>query len=92
MRDVVISIMATLAEQERISISERTKAGLARAKRSGKVLGIAIQGGHGRGEGKAKVWPEPARHRSGPRRQSGFAGEENQDEMTRVQTGDPMMR
>jgi DNA invertase Pin-like site-specific DNA recombinase len=37
MRDVVISIMATLAEQERISISERTKAGLARAKRSGKV-------------------------------------------------------
>jgi len=26
MRDVVISIMATLAEQERISISERTKA------------------------------------------------------------------
>jgi DNA invertase Pin-like site-specific DNA recombinase len=39
MRDVVISIMATLAEQERISISDGTKAGLARAKRSGKVLG-----------------------------------------------------
>jgi DNA invertase Pin-like site-specific DNA recombinase len=39
MRDVVISIMATLAEQERISISERTKAGLARAKRAGRVLG-----------------------------------------------------
>lgn len=39
MRDVVISIMATLAEQKRVSISERTKAGLARAKRSGKVLG-----------------------------------------------------
>jgi len=39
MRDVVISIMATLAEQERISISERTKAGLQRARRSGKVLG-----------------------------------------------------
>jgi DNA invertase Pin-like site-specific DNA recombinase len=39
MRDVVISIMATLAEQERISISERTKAGLARAKGAGKVLG-----------------------------------------------------
>ena len=37
MRDVVISIMATLAEQERIS--ERTKAGLARAKRAGQVLG-----------------------------------------------------
>jgi DNA invertase Pin-like site-specific DNA recombinase len=39
MRDMVISIMATLAEQERISFGERTKAGLARAKRSGKVLG-----------------------------------------------------
>ena len=39
MRDVVISIMATLAEQERINISERTKAGLARAVRKGTVLG-----------------------------------------------------
>ena len=39
MRDVVISIMATLAEQERISISDRTKAGLARAVRQGKTLG-----------------------------------------------------
>jgi DNA invertase Pin-like site-specific DNA recombinase len=39
MRDVVISIMATLAEQERISISERTKAGLQRAKKQGKTLG-----------------------------------------------------
>jgi DNA invertase Pin-like site-specific DNA recombinase len=39
MRDVVISIMATLAEQERIAISERTKAGLQRAKRAGRKLG-----------------------------------------------------
>ena len=39
MRDVVISIMATLAEQERIAISERTKAGLQRAKRAGRILG-----------------------------------------------------
>jgi DNA invertase Pin-like site-specific DNA recombinase len=39
MRDVVISIMATLAEQERISISERTKAGLVRAVRAGRTLG-----------------------------------------------------
>jgi DNA invertase Pin-like site-specific DNA recombinase len=38
-RDAIISIMATLAEQERINISERTKAGLARAKRKGTVLG-----------------------------------------------------
>ena len=39
MRDVVISIMATLAQQERISISERTKAGLQRAVKLGKTLG-----------------------------------------------------
>jgi putative DNA-invertase from lambdoid prophage Rac len=31
--------MATLAEQERISISERTMAGLQRARRAGKRLG-----------------------------------------------------
>jgi DNA invertase Pin-like site-specific DNA recombinase len=39
MRDVVISIMATLAEQERITISERTKAGLARTRKAGTRLG-----------------------------------------------------
>jgi DNA invertase Pin-like site-specific DNA recombinase len=39
MKDVVLAIMATLAEQERISISERTKAGLLRARRAGKQLG-----------------------------------------------------
>jgi DNA invertase Pin-like site-specific DNA recombinase len=39
MKDVVLAIMATLAEQERISISERTKAGLFRARRAGKQLG-----------------------------------------------------
>jgi DNA invertase Pin-like site-specific DNA recombinase len=39
MRDVVISIMATLGEQERIAISERTKAGLQRAVKAGRVLG-----------------------------------------------------
>ena len=38
-KDAVISIMATLAEQERIAISERTIAGLKRARREGKVLG-----------------------------------------------------
>ena len=42
MRDVVISIMATLAEQERIAISERTKAGLQRAKRAGRTLGRRV--------------------------------------------------
>jgi DNA invertase Pin-like site-specific DNA recombinase len=39
MRDVVISIMATLAEQERITISERTRAGLARTRKAGSRLG-----------------------------------------------------
>jgi DNA invertase Pin-like site-specific DNA recombinase len=38
-KDAVISIMATLAEQERIAISERTKAGLARVRRAGTKLG-----------------------------------------------------
>jgi DNA invertase Pin-like site-specific DNA recombinase len=38
-RDAVIGIMASLARQERIRISERTKAGLARARRQGKKLG-----------------------------------------------------
>jgi DNA invertase Pin-like site-specific DNA recombinase len=39
MRDVVISIMATLAEQERITISERTEARLARTRKAGTRLG-----------------------------------------------------
>jgi DNA invertase Pin-like site-specific DNA recombinase len=38
-KDVVIALMATLAKQERARISERTKAGLQRARRAGKVLG-----------------------------------------------------
>ena len=38
-KDAVLAIMATLAEQERISISERTKAGLVRARGAGKQLG-----------------------------------------------------
>jgi DNA invertase Pin-like site-specific DNA recombinase len=39
MKDLVISVMALMAQQERIAISERTKAGLARAVKAGKVLG-----------------------------------------------------
>jgi DNA invertase Pin-like site-specific DNA recombinase len=38
-RDAVISILAVIAKQERNRISERTKAGLERAKAKGKVLG-----------------------------------------------------
>jgi DNA invertase Pin-like site-specific DNA recombinase len=41
MRDVVITIMATLAEQERISISERTRAGLQRLGRRPMVVDVA---------------------------------------------------
>src|SRR6266849_5862538 len=39
MKDLVISVMALMAQQERIAISERTKAGLARAVKAGKRLG-----------------------------------------------------
>lgn len=38
-KDAVIAIMATLAKQERVKRSERTRAGLARVKASGKMLG-----------------------------------------------------
>ena len=38
-KDAIISIMATLAKQERIKISERTLAGLQTARTKGKVLG-----------------------------------------------------
>jgi DNA invertase Pin-like site-specific DNA recombinase len=38
-KDAVIAIMATLAKQERVKRSERTKAGLARVKAAGKTLG-----------------------------------------------------
>jgi DNA invertase Pin-like site-specific DNA recombinase len=40
--DAVISIMATLAEQERITISERTKAGLRRTVKQGTKLGRPV--------------------------------------------------
>jgi DNA invertase Pin-like site-specific DNA recombinase len=38
-KDVVLAIMATLAKQERIKRSERTKAGLERVRAAGKRLG-----------------------------------------------------
>src|ERR1022692_2746556 len=41
-KDAVISIMATLAEQERITISERTKAGLKRTVREGTKIGRPV--------------------------------------------------
>jgi DNA invertase Pin-like site-specific DNA recombinase len=38
-RDAVISILATIAKQEKIRISERTRAGLERARRRGATIG-----------------------------------------------------
>ena len=38
-KEAVISIMATLAKQERVKRAERTKAGLARVKAAGRILG-----------------------------------------------------
>jgi DNA invertase Pin-like site-specific DNA recombinase len=38
-RDAVIAIVATVAKQERVRISERTKAGLATARAKGQILG-----------------------------------------------------
>ena len=39
LKDAIVGIMAALAKQERIKISDRTKAGLRRAMREGKTLG-----------------------------------------------------
>jgi len=39
MRDAVIGLLATLAKMEKVRLSERTKAGLARARANGKRLG-----------------------------------------------------
>jgi len=38
-RDAVISILATIAKQERIRPSERTRAGIAQARRKGRQIG-----------------------------------------------------
>jgi DNA invertase Pin-like site-specific DNA recombinase len=40
-RDIVLAVMASLAKMERQKISERTKAGLERARAKGKRLGRA---------------------------------------------------
>ena len=38
-RDILFSLMGVLAEQERLRISERTKAGIEKARRAGKIIG-----------------------------------------------------
>ena len=42
-KDAIVSIMATLAKQERVKMSERTKAGLDRARAQGKRLGRPLK-------------------------------------------------
>jgi putative DNA-invertase from lambdoid prophage Rac len=37
--DIVLSVLSAVAQQERLTISERTLAGLRRARKAGKVLG-----------------------------------------------------
>lgn len=37
--DIVLSVLAAVAQQERLTISERTMAGLQRARKAGKILG-----------------------------------------------------
>lgn len=62
-RDVVISLLATMAKQERIQISDRTKAGLARARKLGRIGGrpradvdmIEVQRRHTLGESYADI-------------------------------------
>jgi DNA invertase Pin-like site-specific DNA recombinase len=39
---IVLSVLAAVAKQERITLSERTKAGLQRARRTGNVLGVGL--------------------------------------------------
>jgi len=57
-KDSIISIFATLAEQERIQLSERTKAGLLRARANGKVLGRPA-GLRDKKKRKRKYWKKP---------------------------------
>jgi DNA invertase Pin-like site-specific DNA recombinase len=40
--DIVLSVLAAVAQQERLTISERTLARLRRAKKAGKVLGRPV--------------------------------------------------
>jgi DNA invertase Pin-like site-specific DNA recombinase len=63
-RNVLLAAMSSLAKQERQRISERTKAGLARARSAGKTLGrpklaaekeIAVRASLARGEGVVKI-------------------------------------
>ena len=62
-RDVVISLLATMAKQERIQISDRTKAGLQRARKLGRIGGrpkvdldmIEVKRRHSLGESFAAI-------------------------------------
>ena len=49
-RDAVLAILATVAKQERLRLSERTRAGLDRARRQGKTLGRPRVAAESRGD------------------------------------------
>lgn len=72
-RDAVLAILAVIARQERIRLSERTKAGLDRARRQGKTLGrprVAADAAQIRAlRGNGMSWSEIAR-RSGVTRET----------------------
>jgi len=57
-KDFVVSLMATLAKQERVRISEGTKAGLQGARRAGKgTWETASRGRRGEAQAIATRWP-----------------------------------
>lgn len=57
-RDVIISLLSTIAKVEREKISERTKAGLERLKRKGKKLGRP-KGSNDKKKRYRKYWKKP---------------------------------
>jgi hypothetical protein len=67
-------------------LTRRTKAGLDRARRAGKVLGRTAYAVDMKTVRAKQGWSEPAWNRSGPWRESGSASKTGQGEMTRVQT------
>jgi DNA invertase Pin-like site-specific DNA recombinase len=62
--EAIIGILAAVAQQERIRLSERTKAGLARVRAKGVSAGTSCRkDGHSQGEELAGARPKPAFNR-----------------------------
>ena len=58
-KDVVVSLMATLAKQERLRISERTKAGLQRARRAENAWEATDRGEGRKAKAASASWAVP---------------------------------